>query len=86
MNLTQKMTVEMNSLFKALGEEEIPAPAMADFPSELEFLRSIKAEYKKRLFKHVPKYKLIPVESLVPDMFLVALRNREAELEAKGKS
>jgi hypothetical protein len=44
----------------------------------------IKVEYKRRLFEKVPKYKMIPFEALVPDMFLMALRKREGELQSEN--
>ncbi len=77
MTETEKMIQEMNGLFRMIGDEELVIPKCT---SELELLRKIKEEYKRRLLEKVPKYKAIPSEALIPDMFLQALRSRENEL------
>jgi len=79
MTQTEKMVREMNGFFKEIGEEELPFPTSGEQPPELELLRQVKEEYRKRLLKKIPKYKDIPAE-IIPDMFFQALRNREREL------
>ena len=77
MTETEKMVQEINGLFRMTGDEELVVPK---FDSELELIQKIKADYKSRLLEKVPKYRLIPFERLIPDLFLVALRKREGEL------
>ena len=79
MTPTEKMIQEMNGFFKQLGEEELPFLTSGNQPAELELLRLVKEEYTKRLIKKIPKYRWIPA-TLIPDLFLEALRNREREL------
>jgi hypothetical protein len=79
MTHTEKLVEEMNDFFRKIGEKELAIPK--EWTSELELLSVIKAEYKKRLLQQVPKYRLIPFERLIPDMFFVALRKREDELK-----
>lgn len=79
MTETEQMIQEMNGIFKLTGDDEVTIPK--EWASELELLRTVKEEYKKRLLAKIPKYKLIPSESLMPDMFIQALRSRESELE-----
>ena len=73
------MVQEVNGLFKLTGDDKLMVPK--EWASELDLLRAVKKEYKKRLLAQVPKYKLIPSEALWPDMFFQALRNRELELD-----
>jgi hypothetical protein len=80
MTTTEKMVQEINGLFKLTGDEELVIPK---FASELELLQVIKAEYKRRLLEKVPKYKMLPFEALIPDMFIQALRKREGELQSE---
>ena len=75
------MVQEMNGLFKLTGDDELTAPK--EWASELELLRAVKKEYKKRLLAKIPKYKLIPFEALIPDLFIQALRSRESELQRR---
>jgi len=84
MTETEKMLQEMNGLFKLTGDDELTAPK--EWASELELLRAVKKEYKKRLRAKIPKYKLIPSEALIPDLFIQALRNRESQLERRVQS
>jgi hypothetical protein len=79
MTETEKMIQEMNGFFKEIGEKELTIPKQ--WASELELLTVVKAEYKRRLLQQIPKYRLIPFEKLIPDLFLVALRKRESELK-----
>jgi hypothetical protein len=79
MTQTEKMIQEMNGFLAAIGEDELAIPAEERTP-ELELLRRAREEYTKRLRRRVPKYRLLPT-ALIPDMFLMALRNREAELK-----
>ena len=79
MTQTETMVREMNGLFREIGEDELAIPECA---SELELLREVKKEYKRRLLEKIPKYKRIPFESGIPDLFLQALRSRESELKS----
>ncbi len=79
MTETQEMLREVNSFIRAIGETEIAVSANPDEVSELDYLREVKNEYKKRLLKKVPKYERVP-EKNIPDLFLAALRRREATL------
>ena len=81
MTETEKMIQEINGLFKLTGDEEL---TIQKCTSELELLRTVKEEYKRRLLDKIPKYRAIPSETLIPDMFLQALRSRECELEAES--
>jgi hypothetical protein len=83
MTETEKMVQEINGLFGMTGDEELKIPK---FESELELLREIKEEYKRRLLEKIPKYRAVPSEALIPDMFLQALRSRENELAAESGS
>ena len=78
MTETEKMIHELQGFFRMIGEDELTVPK--EWASELELLRAVKKEYKKRLRAKIPKYKLIPIEALIPDMFLQALRRQENEL------
>jgi hypothetical protein len=78
MTETEKMIREMNGVLKAVGDDELTIPECA---SELELLSAVKKEYKRRLLDKIPKYRLIPFEKLIPDLFLQALRSRESELK-----
>jgi hypothetical protein len=77
MTETEIMIQEINGLFKLTGDEELTIPKCA---SELELLRAAKEEYKRRLLDKIPKYRSLPSEALIPDMFIQALRSRESEL------
>ena len=84
MTETDKMAREINEFLRLLGDEPLNAPSPNHPTSELEFLRALKQEYTRRLLQKVPKYRAIKSDELIPDMFLEALRRREAELEAGG--
>ena len=79
MTHTEKMVEEMNDFFRKIGERELTIPK--EWASELKLLNAVKAEYKRRLLRHIPKYRLIPFERFIPDLFLMALRKREGELK-----
>ncbi len=83
MTHTEKLVEEMNDFFRKIGEKELAIPK--EWTSELELLSVVKAEYKTRLLRHVPKYRLLPFEKLIPDMFFQALRKRENELKTGKK-
>ncbi len=80
MTPTEKMVQEINGFFAAIGEDKLALPAGHERLSELELLRRVKEEYTQRLIRQFPAYRLLP-SRLIPDLFLQALRNREAELE-----
>ena len=74
------MVRAMNGFLKEMGEDELPFPTVGKPESELEMLRNIKKEYKRRLLDKVPKYRSLCSEETIPDMFFQALRSRELEL------
>ena len=82
MTETEKMTLEVNEFLRLLGDEPLNVPAPDAPTSELAFLRQVKEEYTRRLLQKVPKYRALKSDALIPDMFLQALKSREAELEA----
>ena len=81
MTETEKMLEEINNLLRLLGDEPIDVPAPSSSASELAFLRNVKQEYTRRLRLKIPKDKALKSDALIPDMFLMALRSREGELE-----
>lgn len=80
MTTTDEMIEEINGLLTAMGEEPLALPENRAGMSEVEVLRQAKAEYTRRLLIKMPRYRLLP-PALIPDGFLVALRNREAKLK-----
>jgi hypothetical protein len=78
MTHTEKLVEEINNLFKLTGDEELAIPKLEP---ELELVRAIKVEYKRRLLEKVPQFKVLSSEALIPDMFLQSLRKRELELQ-----
>jgi hypothetical protein len=80
MTKTEKMIEEINGFLAAIGEEKLVIPGENEGLPELELLNRAQKEYLKRLRKSVPKYRLLP-SAIIPDGFLVALKNREAELK-----
>jgi hypothetical protein len=82
MTETEKMTLEVNGFLRLLGDEPLDVPAASASTSELAFLRQVKEEYTRRLLQKAPKYRALKSDALIPDMFLQALKSREAELEA----
>ena len=84
MNDTEQLLHAINGLLSSLGDEPIHVAVPAG-ESELTLLRTVRKTYLERLFAKVPAYRAIPKEALIPDMFLQALRNREAQLEEKSE-
>jgi hypothetical protein len=84
MTETEKMAREMNDFLCALGDEPLDVPFPDHSTSELQFLRALKQDYTRRLLEKMPQYRKYKSETLIPDMFLDALRRREAELERGG--
>ena len=80
MTETEKMVRAMNGFLKEMGEDELPFPTGGKPESELEMLRNVKEEYRRRLLEKIPKYRSLRSEETIPDMFLQALRKREREL------
>jgi hypothetical protein len=80
MTETEKMVRAMNGFFKEMGEDELPFPTGGKPGSELEVLRNVKEEYRRRLLEKIPQYRSLRSEETIPDMFLQALRKREREL------
>jgi hypothetical protein len=81
MNETEKMVREINDFLRAVGDEPLNISAPDTAASELDSLRQARQEYTRRLLQKVPKYAALNSDALIPDMFLQALRSREAELE-----
>ena len=65
-----------------VGDEPLSVTTPSASTSELAFLKQVKQEYTRRLLQKVPKYGALKSDALIPDMFLDALRSREAKLEA----
>ena len=82
MTQTQKLLRDMNDFIQQVGDSPIEAPLPSDQLSELEYLRQVKQEYTRRLLEKSPKYNGLPKHE-IPDLFLDALRKREAELTSK---
>lgn len=85
MTETEKMVREMSQFMRLAGDDELSIPEPEPSASELDYLRTVKREYTRRLLQKVPKYRALSLisEALIPDMFLDALRSRETELEAE---
>ncbi len=83
MTTTDKIIEEINGFFAAIGEDRLALPPGGPGMPEIERLRHAKEEYTRRLLKKEPRYRLLP-PPLVPDLFLQALRNREAEIKKIG--
>ena len=84
MTKTEELVQQINSLLPLLGQKPIDLPKIPDSASELDLLRAVKQEYKERLFEVIPQYKILKSEALIPDVMMVALRDREAELMKAG--
>jgi len=82
MTKTEELVSGINSLFKLTGDEKLLMPKEGEWTSELELLRIVKKEYKRRLLEKMPQYKSIPPH-LIPDMLLDAFNQREKELTAR---
>jgi hypothetical protein len=84
MTETEKMVRDMGRFMRSLGDADFSVPEPDRSTSELEYLRTAKQVYVKLLLQKMPKYRVFKSEALIPDMFLDALRRREAELEPGG--
>lgn len=82
MTETEKMVLEINGFFRAIGELELEVSKQAG-QGELAYLREVREAYTARLLVKIPQFRSMSA-NVIPDMFLQALRNREAELLAKG--
>ncbi len=82
MNETEQMLDEVNGFLRALGDEPLHISVRASL-SELDLLGAVKTEYTARLRAKVPAYRSLPSDAAIPDLFLQALRSREAELEGR---
>lgn len=80
MNETEQMITEINGFLAAIGEDPLHLPGDLTSCPELDLLRAARSQYTERLLKKVPKYSRLPSKDMIPDMFLEALRSREAEL------
>lgn len=83
MNETEQMLHEVNRLLGSLGDAPLQLSVEAPL-SELDLLRAVKTEYTARLRAKVPAYRSLRSDAGIPDMFLQALRSREAELEERS--
>ena len=84
MNDTEQLLHAINELLGALGDKPIQV-TFSPGESELTLLRTVKKEYLERLLAKVPAYRALPKDAPIPDMFVQALRDREAELEGKSE-
>jgi beta-phosphoglucomutase-like phosphatase (HAD superfamily) len=84
MNDTEQLLQAINELLGALGDKPIQITVPAG-ESELTLLRTVTKEYLERLLAKVPAYRALPKDAPIPDMFLQALRDHEAELEGKSE-
>lgn len=84
MTMTEQMAREMSEFLRLTGDEPLNVLLESGSTPELEFLRALKKEYTRRLLQKMPQYRLLKSEEFIPDMFLDALRRREAELVAGG--
>ena len=82
MNETEQMLHELNDFLCAVGDEPLHIPAQTAL-SELDLLRAVKTEYTARLRAKVPAYRSLPSDAAIPDLFLEALRSREAEFKGR---
>ncbi|HOB97689.1 MAG TPA: hypothetical protein PKM43_02950 [Verrucomicrobiota bacterium] len=82
MNETEQIVHEVNGFLCALGDEPLQFPVQTPL-SELDLLLAVKTEYTARLRAKVPAYRSLPSDTAIPDLFLEALRSREAELEGR---
>jgi len=84
MTETEKMVLEINSFFRAIGEAELTV-FKPDEQGELEYLRKVREAYTARLLVKMPLYRALP-RGIIPDLFLQAIRNREAKLKLAKRS
>lgn len=83
MNETEKLISEINGVLRACGDEPLGFSSGTPGEGELRLLQSARHAYVARLRTKKPLYRLLPAD-LIPDMFLQALKSREAELQAPG--
>ncbi len=79
MNETEKLIAEINGVLRACGDEPLGVSPATPGGEELRLLHSARDAYVTRLRQKMPLYRLLPA-ALIPDMFLQALKSREAEL------
>ena len=79
MNPTESMPQEIIGFLKAVGDPELVIPNIGVDRPEIELLTDVREEYIRRLRQKAPKYRLLPAK-LIPDLFLMVLQSREAEL------
>jgi len=84
MNETEQMLHEINGFLAALGDKPIVVTRQGPVP-ELTLLRAVREEYRTRLLEKVPAYRKIPSDTPIPDLFLQALHNREAQLVGQSQ-
>lgn len=84
MNETEQMLDEINGFLRAVGDEPLHLSMQGPL-SELDLLRAVRREYTARLRAKVPAYRTLPSDAAIPDLFLQALRSREAELEGSSQ-
>lgn len=84
MNTTDVLVQRMNGILKMKGQPELQEPPNESYSGELGLLRLIRKTYTARLLENEPRYRNYSPEK-IPDMFLMALKHREAEL-LPGKS
>ncbi len=83
MNETEKLISEINGFLRACGDEPLGVSSVTPGGEELRLLRSARDAYVARLRRKMPLYRLLPAD-MIPDMFLQALKSREAELQPPG--
>ena len=79
MNTTDVLVQRMNGILKMKGQPELHEPPKESYSGELGLLRLIRKTYTARLHENEPRYRNYSHEK-IPDMFLMALKHREAEL------
>lgn len=84
MNDTEQLLRAINELLGAVGDKPIQV-TFSPGESELTLLRNVKKEYLERLLAKVPAYRALPKDAPIPDMFVQALRDREAQLVGKSE-
>lgn len=84
MNDTEQLLRAINELLGAVGDKPIQV-TFSPGESELTLLRTVKKEYLERLLAKVPAYRALPKDAPIPDMFVQALRDREAQLVGKSE-
>lgn len=83
MNETEKLISEIDGVLRACGDEPLGVSSATPAGEELRLLQSARDAYLARLRTKKPLYRLLPAD-MIPDMFLQALKSREAELQPPG--